>query len=428
MTSLLLESFKKTYANLELVPLLTDKELDELRIDYGEDAIAELEQLVEDSPDGTSKIMFVGHRGSGKSTLLAEFKRRMKDRYFVIFFSISDLIEMSDINHINILFAIAVQMMVEAEKTQVKIADATKRGVYEWFAKRTKTTSTQQGGEFGFGLDFLKIVSLKLKAESGTREEIKQEFQNKVSDLAGKINEIAALIQMSTKQEILVIIDDIDKIDLAQVEDIFTKHIKSLFQPNIRIIMTIPIATMREINLRQSITTEANDQIVQFPVIKLFNKGEKRLANPQFNQDKFNIFQNILEKRIPNELIEPEAMEAAIIASGGALRQLIQIGNECCRICLRMVRRYPDRTDIKINAEVMQEALNKIKLDLAMSLGTEDYKMLAETYINFTPPDAASPRFLKLLHGLYVLEYRNSDLWYDVHPLVIELLQTRGLV
>ncbi len=139
----LLESFREAYRNLELLPLLTERALEKFWVEYGTETIEELEQLVEDSPSGDSKIIFAGHRGCGKSTLLAKFGRQMADRYFVVFFSISDSIEMSDVNHINILFAIAVRLMEEAEKQQVKIKSSTKDQFYKWFAKRTRTETEE---------------------------------------------------------------------------------------------------------------------------------------------------------------------------------------------------------------------------------------------------------------------------------------------
>ena len=33
-----------------------------------------------------------------------------------------------------------------------------------------------------------------------------------------------------------------------------------------------------------------------------------------------------------------------------------------------------------------------------------------------------------MLHGLYVLEYENDELWYDLHPLVTDLLRRQGLI
>ena len=35
--------------------------------------------------------------------------------------------------------------------------------------------------------------------------------------------------------------------------------------------------------------------------------------------------------------------------------------------------------------------------------------------------------FLDLLHNLYILEYRNDDLWFGIHPIVQDLLYRRGL-
>jgi hypothetical protein len=124
----------------------------------------ELEGWAEDCVDGSNKLILTGHRGCGKSTLLAEFSRRLAGRYFTVFFSISDLIEMSDVNHVNILFAIAVQMMEEAEARNVKIKRSIKREFYRWFGKYTRTeTSTleaelEAGYEIGGGFNILPSI------------------------------------------------------------------------------------------------------------------------------------------------------------------------------------------------------------------------------------------------------------------------------
>ena len=142
MSGDLLKSFQEAYRNLELLPLVEERDLQQFRVDYGEETIEELEQLTEDSPSRDGKIMFSGHRGCGKSTLLAEFSKRLSDRYFVVLFSIAETIEMSDVNHINILFSIAVNLMLEAEARQVEIPQSTKDALNKWFAKHTRTESS----------------------------------------------------------------------------------------------------------------------------------------------------------------------------------------------------------------------------------------------------------------------------------------------
>lgn len=136
----------------------------------------------------------------------------------------------------------------------------------------------------------------------------------------------------------------------------------------------------------------------------------------------------MLNKRISQELIDPETLEQIIIYSGGVLRELIRIANECCRICLRLIRRNLDNSTIKIDKIILQQAIIKLSTDFDMRIGTADYEILAKTYSEFRPTDPKEQRFLDLLHGLYVLEYRNAQLWYDVHPIVTKLLKQRGYI
>ncbi|MEH1852820.1 ATP-binding protein [Nostoc sp.] len=427
MSEELLKSFQKAYRNLELLPLLQEKELDQFRVNYGGEVIEELEQLVEDSPTGDGKIIFTGHRGCGKSTLLAEFSRQFHDRYFVVLFSISDTIEMSDVNHINILFAIAVNLMYEAEARQVEIPQSTKDALYKWFATRTKTEELNLEAESSVGFDLLKLISTKLKADAAVRYEIKQEFERKITDLVARINEIAALVRLASKKDVLVIIDDLDKLELGRVNDIYRDNIKALCLPNFRIIYTIPIAVLRDKFLRPLIETETNDQIVVMPVLKLFEKGKSRQAGSQPRPEAQDVLCEILNKRIADDLIEIPAAEKIVLNSGGVLRELIRIANECCRICLRLIRHKPGEAVI-IDDDILDKAINSIRNDFAVPLGKLDYEILRITYENFIPDDPKDPEFLDLLHGLYVLEYRNRQNWYDVHPIVVELLKEQGLI
>lgn len=427
MSQDLLKSFQEAYRNLELLPLLEQKDLDRFRVDYGEEVIEELEQLVEDSPNADRKIIFTGHRGCGKSTLLAEFTRRLHDRYFVVSFSIAETIEMSDVNHINILFAVALNLMFEAEARRVEISKSTKNALYKWFATRTRTEETSIQGETSAGFEFFKMISTKLKVDSKVRYEIKQEFERKLSDLVARINEIAALIQLASKKDVLVIIDDLDKLELSRVNQIYRDNVKALCQPNFRIIYTIPIAVLRDKFLRPIIETETNDQIVVMSVLKLFDKGQSRQPNAQPRSNANDILCEILKKRVPTGLLETQTADLIVLNSGGVLREMIRIANECCRICLRLIRRKPGLPVI-IDDEILDQAINTIRLDFAIPLGKVDYKILQTTYNNFMPDDPKEGEFLDLLHGLYVLEYRNRQNWYDVHPIVVELLREQGLV
>ena len=181
--------------------------------------------------------------------------------------------------------------------------------------------------------------------------------------LIAQINIIASVVQTASKKEIVVIIDDLDKLDLKVVREVFQEQIKALFQPNFQIIFTIPISAFREVSLAATIQVETNDQIVQMPVSKLFKQGERRQANPKPKPEAMATLQAVLDKRIPPQLLEAKTAEQIIIQSGGVLRELIRITNQCCRICLKLVRRQPEQQDIIINQAVLAEAMTKFSID-----------------------------------------------------------------
>ncbi len=428
-TSNLLEAFRKTYRNLQLQPLITPEELANFRIEYGTRVMADLEQVVEDCTEINNKVIFTGHRGCGKSTLLAYFSRQIRDNYFVVFFSIADMIEMSDVNHINILFAIAVQMMDKAEEDNIKIKDSIKEKFYQWFATKTRTNIEEKKRELGTEFNLFGWIKALLKTNSTTRNEIKQEFERNISELTDQLDLIAAAIIDKCDKPILVIIDDIDKLDLGVVRAIFSDHIKVLMRPKFRIIYTVPMAAMRDKNLRTIMQDESNNQVKLMPVAKFFGKGENRNPDAFPNEKKFNTFRELLGKRIASDLIEPDILDQIILKSGGVLREAIRIMNQCCSECLVLIRMESKQDNMKINKDILTTALRELRNDMARPLSNKDYQLLTTIYYKFNPDDESDQnQFLDLLHNVYILEYINDDLWYDVHPIVIDLLNRKGLL
>ena len=424
-----LEAFREAYVNLDLLPLLEQRELEKFRVEYGADVLGELEQLIEDDDSRDRKTIFAGHRGCGKSTLLAEFGRQCEDRgYFVVSFSIANTIEMSDVNHINILFAIAVNMMDRAETEAIDIKPSLRQSLLDWFAQKTQTIKTEMSAEGEAGFSLFSIIKNKLRAEASVRNELKREFERKVSELVAQINLIAAAIENATGKQLLVIIDDLDKLDLATVREVYREHIKALFLPGFRIIYTTPVATLRDAPLRATMITETDDQIVEMPVAKLYEQSNVRALEPtpiEQNQQKLC---EVLSKRIDSDLMAPEIAEAIVLKSGGVLRELIRLANKCCRICLRQIRRAENPDQVCIDEAVFEQAVKDMRLDFEAPLGKADYEILEGTYQNFEPEDPKAQAFLDLLHGLHILEYRNGQIWYNLHPVVADLLRLKEVI
>lgn len=425
-----LKTFKEAYSNLKLRPLREEKELNRFRVEYGRRVLTELRQLIDDDDETEDgKTIFSGHRGCGKSTLLAEFGRQCEaDGFFVVFFSIADTIEMSDVDHINTLFAIAVNLMEEAEKASVTISESAKKAFREWFATRTQTQidETSVGGEFGF--DLFQRIKNTLKVSSTIRQELRQEFERKTVDLVAQINAIAAAIQSATNKPLLVIIDDMDKLDLALVRNLYYNHIKTLFLPGIRIIYTTPVAALRDKQLQSMMISETDNQIVEMPVAKLFKQADSRQDKAEPVMENQTKLCEILNRRIPAELMETGIADAIMLKSGGVLRELIRLANKCCRLCLQQLRQPDADANLMIGQEIFEQAVTDIRLDYEAPLGKADYEILKTTYESYRPDDPEAQKFLDLLHTLHVLKYRNGDIWYDLHPIVADLLRRKKMI
>jgi hypothetical protein len=95
---------------------------------------------------------------------------------------------------------------------------------------------------------------------------------------------------------------------------------------------------------------------------------------------------------------------------------------------LKQLRRTPDKQDLIITSEILKNAIKEYRINLTEPLGKNRYQILVGVYENYSPQDGMDQDFLDLLHRLYILEYRNDDLWFGVHPIVQEILQRRGLI
>jgi energy-coupling factor transporter ATP-binding protein EcfA2 len=441
-----LEIFREAGRNLRLDPLVTQQDLARLGVAYQTELIDELEQAIEDNPAPDNKLIFTGHTGCGKSTLLADLKFRLirTGRYFVVMFSIADTIERAAVDHVNILFSMALQLLEEAEKQPIKLQSGIKKDLYRWLGKHTETESqaveavievnaeAKTKGGIPIVMEFLADIKSKLKVNSETRRQISIEFASKISELVTKINELQSYIESDSGKQVLVIIDDLDKLDLGVAEIIFSKNIQSLLDPNLRIIYTLPIATLREVSITASIDTYIK-KIYMMPVTKFFSKADVRKLDRLPDRDCLNVFLEILERRLPLNSIDADTEQQIILLSGGVLRELIRIVDRCCdRVKLELrgqiKRQQWDAPEVKIDRRILNGVITELQIEYSRPLGQIDFEMLLAIYREFKPQNAESQRFLDLLHGLHILEYTNAKLWYDLNPIVHDLLIEEGLL
>ncbi|WP_008312208.1 P-loop NTPase fold protein [Leptolyngbya sp. PCC 6406] len=428
MDPVLLAQYQQAYKDLDLFPLVNPENIQRFRVDYGLEVLVRLRQEIKAS-EANGKFVFAGHRGCGKSTLLKRLALEMAASHdqAVVFFSIADLIELSDITHTNILYAIALMLLDYADQEKVKVSQDIRETILGWNdTVKTQVTTQGHGGSLGVGGSWLKIFQASLQKERSFRQELETTFSKKISELVAQCDRIVAAIQIATQQPVLVIIDDLDKLDLPLVEQIYRQNIKSLFSPQFRIVFTIPVSAVQEPQIMGALNSEGIVRPHLFPVAKFFPKEQRRNPNAEPMAKPLQQFLEILEKRLPADLLEPDTARALVLHSGGVVRELVRIARECCTECMVQLELEPEAATQTIDADILAIALRNLRNDFSRQIGSDLYDQLVEIYETADAADTSDPGFVKLLHGLMVLEYINDALWYDVHPIVVGLLQQKG--
>ena len=405
------------------------EQIEHFRVSYGDRVLARLRSVVpasENTDQQRNKIVFSGPRGCGKSTLLKAFAVEMQKEYVVVFFSVADSIEMSDVTHVNILYTIGVRLLNTASKLSIDIPKDIRSSLLNWMDTTRKTVEeTTTKAEVGIGAEILGI-GFKLQRERAFREELERKYEKRISELVGYIDRLAGLIQIKMNKPVLVIIDDLDKLDLSVVENIYRDNVKALFSPAFRIVFTMPVSAIRESYIMRTLESESV-ALVQFPVTKFFSRENCHNPRAEPNARELKLFEDVLKKRFPTGLLAPGTARKISLLSGGVMRELMRLARECCTECMIELDIDPTLTDLQIDDQILKAATGNLRNNFAREMGSQSlYDIAAQVYV--TSKSVEGDGFTKLLHSLMILEYENGALWYDVHPLVLDLLRREKMI
>jgi hypothetical protein len=228
-----------------------------------------------------------------------------------------------------------------------------------------------------------------------------------VPELINLINQVIYEVATVTGKNILLIIDDLDKIQpLDAALNIFREHVKSLASFDCFAIYTAPISLLYD---------AASKHIGQFlevhymPMFRVVTKeGE---AEPPDEPD-VTTLREIIYRRVHPSLFEEGAVEKAIQMTGGILRELIRVIRGCSVYC-------EEYGVSQITYNVLQFQKNKLKSEYYRMLEHDDYKWLHRVKQTKSRADVN----MRHLESLCVLYYPNGKGWFDVHPVVTELLR-----
>ncbi|MCH7922693.1 MAG: hypothetical protein IH975_06645 [Nitrospinae bacterium] len=211
---------------------------------------------------------------------------------------------------------------------------------------------------------------------------------------------------------LLIIADDLDKVDLASAEEIFYRHSRSLIQPNCKIIFTVPVSMIYSPNLRQIQMSFQNT--ITLPLPKMKNKAG------EINKDWIDTFKGIVSKRVSTALFEKGVLTKLALQSGGLVVDYLRMVRDC------LVKAKVRNMD-KVDEDSAGETFDDLISDYRRVINEEFYEKLKD--VNENKKTENDDDLRRLLHILAILEYvDNSENWYDVHPAIEPLLLEKGLI
>lgn len=356
------------------------------------------------------KYFFSGHRGCGKSTELNRLAvdEEINRKFFVVKYSVKDICDVNNLSYIDVLFSLGAQLFIEYSDTGKQLRPELIEALENWKNDvveqvREEIESFETSIEGGLKAFFISVLS-KFRSEDNTTKTIRTKIEPRLSELIEKINLIVADIEGKEKKKVLVLIDDMDKPNLAQAKKIFYDYNTAITQPACSIVFTVPIS----IFFSQEFTAIRETRFF-LPNVKLHHRNEKNSTD----EKGFNLMSSFIVHRMKEELIEPDACEYAIKMGAGVFRETARIMQICADNAIASGR-------IRIIKDDVVRAESEIRSDFKRMLTSEDYVILKSICENNEMHGIE--KIGHLLHNLSILEYMNDETWCDIHPTLEKLI------
>ena len=275
-----------------------------------------------------------------------------------------------------------------------------------------------------FFASFFAKFKASAKSSSSLKEVLRKKVEPKLSELISNCNllvrEIKSNLDQINKKGLVLIIEDLDKVNIEKGMDIFYLHSTQLTQLACHCIYTFPIAL--RYNARFNPIKVNYDECYVLPMIKI-NRKEGGLF-----EDGVEILKKIVKQRMDPGLFENEdILDQMIKTSGGCIWDLFRLIKESAETALdfeRAVIQQADYQSAYYGLKADYEA--QIAENLEKGYKVEDYyAALKDCAEDKTKQPKASDIMLDLRNNLSVLNYNGED-WSDVHPVIRDILKEKG--
>lgn len=408
----------------------------------GDNPLFYIRQILESTPDDYQHILFAGYRGCGKSTELNRLQQQIQDERLVINFSVMEELDPVSLHYIELFIVTMERLFGVAQGMELDISADYIQRISNWYQTKEIQEIKQQyidgSTEFGVGAElnvpffasFFAKLRASAKASKSLKEQLTQKVEPKLSQLILHCNELIWEVQEEIRRkkgmkEIVLIIEDLDKLPVDRAESLFYNYSQQLVQLKVDTIFTYPIALLY--NPKFTAINNVFDDTYELPMIKI----NERDGSPNA-EGRDTLFQ-IVERRMELSLFESlDILHRMIGYSGGCLRDLFRLIRQAALSALATEKSQiggPELTSAyhKLKREYANTLADKVESDKVIIEVSEYYDALSALAQDPVKQPMNTDIILDLRQNLTILGY-NGEGWCDVHPVVKDLLNERNLI
>jgi len=253
----------------------------------GDDTTKDMELILLDNTNVNTHFIFAGYKGCGKSTELNVLKSRIQDRFLIIDFSVMEELDPFNLSYIELFITIMERLFGVAIEHQLPIKERYLKRIQSWLQTKEIIRITDKyigmninmGADAKFGIPYLQkfFAEFRVSAKNNhsMKEVLSRNEEPKISELIKYcnelINEVKSNLKKIGKEDILIIIEDMDKIFLDVSTKLFYMYSNQLTQLQANCIFTFPIGLVYN-PLYNTIGSYFRPFIL--PMIKVNNKNQ----------------------------------------------------------------------------------------------------------------------------------------------------------
>ncbi|MFV0457191.1 MAG: hypothetical protein ACK5MT_00230 [Actinomycetales bacterium] len=394
---------------------------------FGPDVILELSRELSRSSVGAMAFL-TGTRGSGKSTQLLRLKQQLTERGFAVaYVDLEDYLNLRQPLEITELLYGMVGAISDAiaQERWIPTEDAIALGwgrLADWLRNQLSRITLTPEAEASLGVDLPGLMTGKVSVKAELRQDesfvaaMNRYLQGRTSELARAANEaVDAMVDRlrtasdtrgETWKGLIVLFDSLDHVrgtDFTHVrralQEVFDRHARTVRLTGARTVFVVPQWLHLEETVRRVVNVKVHDRSGE-----CFEPGIDALVE-------------IVRRRVPEGSLDrlfpdPDQLRDFVADSGGHLRDL-----------LRLVRNAEtSAVALPFDGPLLHRA-RQLERERMTPIADDERACLRHVRATHHVPLPSQDEW-EALAGLFdrhlILGYLNGQLWYGVHPLIVD--------